>query len=156
MRVALVLGAAVWEGGVPSPTLRRRALHAARLWQRGAVQAVIGCGGVGDHPPAEARVIAGILRAEGVPEGAIRIEDRSITTRQNLRNAAPILRKLGGPEAVIVTDPWHAPRARLIARQEGLRAISDCPRRAPLRLRLLLWQLPREGLALLATALRLR
>ena len=55
--VALVLGAAVWPGGRPSPTLRRRALKAAALWHEGQVRAIIGCGGVGRHPPSEAEVI---------------------------------------------------------------------------------------------------
>jgi len=156
MRVAVVLGAAVWTGGVASPTLARRARHAAGLWRAGRVAAVLGCGGTGAHPPAEAEVIAAILRSEGVPEAAIHCEDRSTSTRQNLANAQRILRRLGTHEAVIVTDPWHAPRARLIARQLGLAAVSDSPPWSAQGPRLLLRHLPREGLALLATLLRWR
>jgi uncharacterized SAM-binding protein YcdF (DUF218 family) len=156
MRLAVVLGAAVWPGGEPSPTLARRARHAAGLWQAGRVDAVLGCGGAGIHPPAEAAVIAAVLRRSGIPAEAIHCEDRSTNTRENLRNAAPILRRLGASEVVIVTDPYHAPRARLIARQEGIAARSDCPPWRDLGPRQLARHLPREALALVAAALRLR
>jgi uncharacterized SAM-binding protein YcdF (DUF218 family) len=120
------------------------------------VDFVVGCGGVGRNGPAEGAVIADLLRAEGLPEDAIRVEPASRTTRENLRRALPILRALGADQAVIVTDAWHAPRALLIARQEGLRAAA-----APVPWRMQAWRtllrhLPREALALAATALRRR
>ena len=116
----------------------------------------MGCGGIGRHGPAEAEVIAALLRAEGVPEGVIRLEPASRTTRENLRLALPVFRALGGDQAVIVTDAWHAPRALLIARQEGLPAVAaPIPWRAQSG-RTLLRHIPREALALVAAALRWR
>ena len=155
-RVALVLGAAVWAGGVPSPTLARRAAHAAALWREKRVDFIVGCGGLGRHGPAEAEVIAALLRAEGVPEGAIGLEPASGTTRENLRLAVPVFRALGADRVVIVTDAWHAPRALLIARQEGVPATA-----APIPLRRQSWRtlvrhVPREALALVAATLRWR
>lgn len=155
-RAALVLGAAVWAGGVPSPTLVRRARHAAGLWRAGRVDLVVGCGGLGRHAPTEAEAIAALLRAEGVPEGAIRLEPASRTTRENLALAVPILRDEGVDQAVIVTDPYHAPRALLIARQMGLRAVADGPGWRAIGPRQLARHIPREALALVATVLRLR
>jgi uncharacterized SAM-binding protein YcdF (DUF218 family) len=156
MRVAVVLGAAVWAGGRPSPPLARRAAHAAALWRAGRVDAVLGCGGIGAHGPAEAAVIARLCRAEGVPAQALHVEDRSTTTRQNLTLALPILRAMGATQVVIVTDPWHAPRARLIARQLGLRAVSDSPPWRATGPRQLARHTLREGVALMAVLLRLR
>ncbi|MEC3862698.1 YdcF family protein [Mesobacterium sp. TK19101] len=124
---AIVLGAAVWPGGQPSPTLRRRALHAARLWHRGKVGTIIACGGLGQHPPSEAEVIRDLCIAEGVDPAAIRLEDRSATTEENLRLALPLLETR---QVIIVTDHYHAPRARLVARRLGLDARSSSP---PLR-----------------------
>ncbi|MCC0080731.1 MAG: YdcF family protein [Rhodobacter sp.] len=154
-RIAVILGAAVWPDGQPSPALARRAAHAIALYHRGQVDAVLGCGGTGRHPPAEAEVIARLCRAAGIPDTAILIEDRSTTTRENLTHAAPILRAHGA-RPVLVTDPYHVPRARLLARQLGLQAGHSCPPVRSVGPRQWLRHVPREGLALIATLLRLR
>ncbi len=131
-RVALVLGAAVWAGGRASPTLERRALHAAGLWRSGEVSAILASGGVGRHGPSEAAVIARLCREAGVPEAVLMLEERSTSTEENLRFSLPLLREVGAASVVIVTDGFHAPRARLAARRLGLAALgplsSDSPR----------------------------
>jgi uncharacterized SAM-binding protein YcdF (DUF218 family) len=152
MKAALILGAAVWPDGRPSPTLRRRTLHASALWHRGAVQALVACGGLGHHPPTEAEAMRDLLLAEGVPPGAIRLEDRSRNTHENLLFALPLLADLGAREVVIVTDLTHAPRARLIARRLGLPATSSSPSlrgaHLPTTLRQSLREVPATALAL--------
>lgn len=123
--MALILGAAVWAGGVPSPTLRRRALHGAYLMKTGRADHAIGCGGLGRNPPTEAAVIAALLRAEGVD--AVSQESASTTTYENLRLALPLLAGLGAGRVIVVTDWYHAPRARVLAWGLGLRASASCP-----------------------------
>ena len=123
---ALVLGAAVWEGGVASPTLRRRAEHAARLYADGTVSHVIACGGVGRFAPSEAELIERICREGGVPAEVILLDDRSTRTLENITNALPLLEEIGVRRVAIVTDRYHQPRARLIARRAGLSCI-DVP-----------------------------
>nr|WP_243730852.1 YdcF family protein [Rubellimicrobium sp. CFH 75288] len=147
----MILGAAVWPEG-PSPTLRRRTLHAAALWDAGTVGALVACGGLGRHPPTEAEAMRDLLLAHGVPPDAIHLEARSRNTHENVAFALPILRRLGASEIVLVTDATHAPRARLIARGLGLRARSSSP---PLRgahpghtLRQALRELPATAVAL--------
>lgn len=125
LTVALVLGAAVWPGGVPSPTLRRRALHGAHLVASGRAGHVIGCGGLGRHPPTEARVIADLCRAAGV--AAVSEEAASTTTYENLRFALPLVARLGATRVIVVTDWYHAPRAWVLAWGMGLRARASCP-----------------------------
>ncbi|WP_122077177.1 YdcF family protein [Pseudophaeobacter sp. EL27] len=127
MSVAVVLGAAVWPGGQPSPTLRRRSLHAAELFRQGRVSHVICCGGLGQHPPSEAEVMQQICREAGVPAGAILLEDKSHTTHENLANIQPLLAKLEQPFIVIVTDRYHKWRALLVARHLGFLAQASCP-----------------------------
>jgi uncharacterized SAM-binding protein YcdF (DUF218 family) len=144
MKAALVLGAAVRPDGSPSPTLRRRTLQAAALWHRGEVAWIIPCGGLGRFPPAEAEAMRALLLSEGVPPEAIRIEDRSRSTHENILNALPILRDLGVEDVVVVTDLTHAPRARLIARGLGLRATSSSPSLRGARLRYTFRQALRE------------
>lgn len=125
--VAVVLGAAVWAGGQPSPTLRRRAEAGARLWLEGRVRLVLACGGVGRHGPSEAEVIRDLCVAMGVPAEAVLLEAASTTTEENLRYALPLLETSGARRVVIVTDRFHLPRARMVARRMGLTAEGAYP-----------------------------
>ncbi len=147
---ALILGAAVWPDG-PSPTLRRRTLEAARLWQRGDVDQLIACGGLGRYPPTEAATMRTVLTEAGVPDAVIHLEDRSTSTLENIRFALPILKRLGSDQVVIVTDRAHLPRALMVARRSGLTARGAAPKsgaRPSQQLRLALRELPAYGVYL--------
>lgn len=124
MTAILILGAAVWRDG-PSPTLRRRTLHGAALFHAGRGAIVIPCGGLGRFPPSEAEAMSAILQDAGVPTKAILLEDTSTNTVENIRNAIPLLQ--GETDVLIVSDAYHLPRARLIARREGLRVTTSAP-----------------------------
>lgn len=65
-----------------------------------------------------------LLVGLGVPANAITLEDRSTNTAENIRNALALLETR---EVIVVTDWFHAPRARLVARREGLRVRSASP-----------------------------
>lgn len=94
-----------------------------------------------------------ILRAEGIPEAVMTLEDTSTTTGENIRNAVPLLKTR---DVIIITDWYHAPRAKLIARREGLSAHSSA---APLKGAKPLPQTKmalREAFAYLAYLLRLK
>lgn len=142
--VAVVLGAKVWTGGAPSPALRRRAERAARLWHDGQVAAVLACGGRGSHGPTEAEAICAVLRAAGVPEAALYREARSTTTEDNLRFATPILRDIGAPSIIVVSDAYHLPRALLVARRQGWPARGASPPLSGASLRVFLRGVLRE------------
>lgn len=126
MDAILILGAAVWAKG-PSPTLRRRTAHAAKLWFQGIAPLIIPCGGLGQHPPTEAAAMRQILLEAGIPKSAITIEDRSTSTLENIRFAR---RLIPGPEVTIVTDRYHARRALMVARHCRLKATVSCPKPA--------------------------
>ena len=118
--VAVVLGAQVLPGGRPSGTLRARARHAARLYAEGEVGLVIPTGGVGEHPPSEAEVMARILRGAGVPEEAIRPEGKARNTRESARLVAAMVKARGIRSVVVVTDPLHCVRTVDAFRAEGI------------------------------------
>ena len=126
--VALVLGAAVRPGGTPSAALERRARHAAGLWRAGEVRALVLSGGERTHPPAEAEVMARVCRTEGVPEAAMLLERAALTTEENILLSHPLLERLGARDLVLVTDSYHAARARLVARRAGYAVRTSCPR----------------------------
>jgi uncharacterized SAM-binding protein YcdF (DUF218 family) len=117
---AIILGAQVLPGGKPSATLRARVWHAARLYADGEVWLVIPTGGVGEHPPSEAEVAAGMLRRAGVPEEAILPEGKARNTRESARLVAAIIRRRGIRSVVVVTDPLHCVRTVGTFQAEGL------------------------------------
>jgi uncharacterized SAM-binding protein YcdF (DUF218 family) len=119
-RVAVVLGTQVLAGGRPSRTLEARVRHAARLYAEGEVGLLIPTGGVGDHPPSEAEVMARVLREEGVPEEAMLLEDRALNTWDSARLVAGMAGKLGAKSVVVVTDPLHCVRTVAAFKKAGL------------------------------------
>lgn len=123
---AIILGAAVWPGGVASPALRLRAEHGARLYLQGRVGTIVASGGLGLHPPSEASVMRDICLEMGVPDSAIILEGRSINTAQNLAFSQALLPAPAAP-VLIVTDLYHLPRARLVARRLGIQATGSWP-----------------------------
>lgn len=154
MNILVVLGAAVWKDG-PSPTLRRRCAHAAALWARGGYDAVVVCGGAGQHPPTEAAMMKSLLTGAGVPQGCIHLEDRSTTTLENIAFAAEILTGLGCKRITLVTDLSHAPRAWLVAKALGWTATASTPGIKGGHLGTQLRQATREVAALPSYAVRL-
>jgi uncharacterized SAM-binding protein YcdF (DUF218 family) len=128
LAIGIILGAAVWREG-PSPTLRRRTLHAAALYQSRHITSLVLCGGVGQNPPSEAAVMQDILLGAGVPMDAMVLEDHSTTAGKNIRFAQDLIHETDVAiiEVVIITDWYHAPRAKLIARRAGLRVTSSSP-----------------------------
>jgi uncharacterized SAM-binding protein YcdF (DUF218 family) len=119
---AVVLGAQVLPGGRPSGTLHARTLHAAKLHAAGAIELLIPTGGVGEHPPSEAEVMARILRRAGVPEGDILLEGEAGSTRESARLVAEMARERGIRNLLLVTDPLHCVRAVEAFRVEGFDA----------------------------------
>ncbi len=124
-RVAVVLGTQVLPGGRPSRTLEARVRHAARLYAEGEAGLLIPTGGLGEHPPSEAEVMARVLREAGVPEEAVLREDRALNTWDSARLVAGMAEKLGVKSVAVVTDPLHCVRTVAAFRQAGLLAWAE-------------------------------
>jgi uncharacterized SAM-binding protein YcdF (DUF218 family) len=121
----VVLGAAQYDGR-PSPQLAARLDHAVELWNAGVAPVVMVTGGnrPGDRFT-EAEASANYLVDRGVPDSAIMREDQGATTYESLDAAAGLLRAADLGEVVLVTDPYHSLRSRLIAEEMGLDATSS-------------------------------
>jgi uncharacterized SAM-binding protein YcdF (DUF218 family) len=124
-RVAVVLGTQVLPGGRASRTLEARVRHAARLYKGGGIRLLVPTGGLGEHPPSEAVVMARILREEGVPESDVLLEDRARNTWDSARLVAGMAEKLGVESVVVVTDPVHCVRTVAAFRRAGLMASAE-------------------------------
>jgi uncharacterized SAM-binding protein YcdF (DUF218 family) len=119
----VVLGAAQYDGR-PSPQLAARLDHVVTLWNQGVASTVVVTGGKqpGDRFT-EAEASLQYLTDRGVPEAVILMEDQGSTTYESLQGAAALLDASGtGSEVVVVTDPYHAYRSKLSAREVGLQA----------------------------------
>jgi uncharacterized SAM-binding protein YcdF (DUF218 family) len=117
----VVMGAAQYNGH-PSPVLKARLDHAAELYQAGRAPMIIVTGG---KRPGD-RVTQGLtgfdyLRAQGVPEGDIKLEVQGTNSFEELSAAALILQQANrSPEVLLVSDPYHSLRISQIAEQVGL------------------------------------
>jgi uncharacterized SAM-binding protein YcdF (DUF218 family) len=118
----VVMGAAQYDGR-PSPQLRARLDHVAELWPQGLASTVVVTGGnrPGDRFT-EAEASAKYLEGKGVPESAILLEPRGTSTYESLDTVHDLLVARGMSSVLIVTDPYHSLRSRMIADQLGLRA----------------------------------
>ncbi len=133
----VVLGVAQYDGR-PSPQLQARLDHALALWQEGLSPLVITTGGnqPGDRFT-EAETSANYLM-EGsadvaVPTDSIVQENTGSTTRESLIEVSKIMQARGLHSVLIVTDPYHSLRSRLIAQDLDLVAYVSPTRTSPLR-----------------------
>jgi uncharacterized SAM-binding protein YcdF (DUF218 family) len=122
----VILGAPVLADGSPGPALHRRLRCALALLRQDPPSAVVAVGGVppraaSERPEAEAA--AAWLRARGVAPERILTEPTSRNTWQNAARCARILERypVDASRILLVTDPWHLPRAMLAFRAHGLR-----------------------------------
>ncbi len=123
--VAIVLGAAVWDGEV-SPVYAARLDHAVELYRAGYVKRLIVTGGVGaEGGEPDAWAAKEYAVAQGVPAQDVLTEDTSTITQENLENAKAIMDETGDATALVVSDPLHMRRAMLLARDAGLTAYSS-------------------------------
>ena len=125
--VFVILGAAVWPGGVPSNAMRRRvagALDSARGYP-GARFLVTG--GLGRNPPSEAKVMQQLLLEAGIVEEQILLDEDSTDTLESVINCGRILRKLPDVGQIFIcTDGYHALRTRWLFYLRGMRTRAGC------------------------------
>ena len=128
----IVLGAAQYEGR-PSPVLRARLDHAIDLWTQGLAPRVVVTGGrgVGDTT-SEAAVGRRYLLQHGVPDSAIMMEDRGLTTRQSMRRTADMLLADAPMRVILVSDPFHMLRLSILGKHLGLHPYTSPTRTSPI------------------------
>ena len=115
----VVMGAAQYDGR-PSPQLQARLDHVVELWNLGVAPVVIVTGGnqPGDRFT-EASTSAAYLRDAGVPENAILSEDTGRTSWESLQNVAEVAADHGIGSVILVSDPFHSLRIKLMAEELG-------------------------------------
>ena len=128
----VVLGAAQYAGK-PSPVLRARLDHALDLWNRHLATLLILTGGTGaGDTTSEAAVGRTYARKRGVPDSAILVENEGRTTSESMRAVAGMLEVRGLQTALLVSDPFHMLRLRILARRFGFTPYTSPTRTSPI------------------------
>ena len=128
----VVLGAAQYAGK-PSPVLRARLDHALDLWNRHLASLLILTGGTGPgDTTSEAAVGRNYARKHGVPDSAILVEHEGRTTSESMRAVAGMLEVRGLQSALLVSDPFHMLRLRILARRFGFTPYTSPTQTSPI------------------------
>jgi uncharacterized SAM-binding protein YcdF (DUF218 family) len=128
----VVLGAAQYAGR-PSPVLRARLDHALDLWNRHLASLLILTGGTGSGDvTSEAAVGRNYAKKHGVPDSAILVENEGRTTSESMRAVAGMLEARGLQTALLVSDPFHMLRLRILARRFGFTPYTSPTQTSPI------------------------
>ena len=117
----IVLGYKADSDGNPTPRMLSRMNEAVREYERGVAPRLILTGGPTHGHFVEAKVMARIAEAEGIPQSAIVIEPAALSTIENACFSERILKTHGWVSAEIVSSAYHLPRAAMIFKQLPLK-----------------------------------
>jgi uncharacterized SAM-binding protein YcdF (DUF218 family) len=128
----VVLGAAQYAGR-PSPVLRARLDHALDLWNRHLASLLILTGGTGSGDiTSEAAVGRTYAKRHGVPDSSILVESEGRTTSESMKAVAGMLEVRGLQSALLVSDPFHMLRLRILAKRFGFTPYTSPTRTSPI------------------------
>lgn len=121
----VVLGAAQYDGR-PSPVLQARLDHAISLYEKGMAPRMIMTGGQapGDTV-SEGEVGRRYAIRRGVPGDAILVEKSGMTTLESMQSVSELMGNRKMETAVLVSDPFHMLRLKLLARLVGFRGYTS-------------------------------
>lgn len=110
----IILGGSVVEPNIAGYSSYLRALYALRLWRQGHVQAIFISGGL-----TTASTIRQLLVGWGIPASSMRLEENSLSTRENALFTAAILASEPGDKMLLTSD-FHMLRASHAFARAGL------------------------------------
>ncbi len=140
----VVMGAAQYDGR-PSPQLAARLDHVVELWGEGYAPLIITTGGnrPGDRFT-ESQASAKYLVDHGVPAAAIE-QVGGATSYDSLAAARDLLGAQGLNRVLLVSDPYHSLRIRLVSQELGLTAYVSPTRTSPVHGSTAFWREVKEA-----------
>ena len=111
--VAVVLGAAVWSGNIPSPTLSSRVDKALELLKDGFAGEIVLTGGKAPGELSESEVAFEYARIKGVDTSKVVIENVTSSTSDQIRWISDelVANQKNISDIIIISDAYHLPRA---------------------------------------------
>ncbi|MDO8769707.1 MAG: YdcF family protein [Burkholderiaceae bacterium] len=117
---ALVLGNRAWVDGAPNPCLIGRVDKGLEVLRFLNGSTLVVSGGLDrEDMQFESQVMADHAVATGFT-GTVVQERQSTSTYENLKYSTPLLEAAGSKRVVIVTEPYHLWRTRLMVQAQGL------------------------------------
>lgn len=127
-RVAIVLGAKVWDGGVPSFVLEDRIITAVELYKAGKVKKILMSG---DNPTKEydePTAMKNYAVKLGVPENDVVMDFAGRRTYDTCWRAKNIF---GVDKAIMISQEFHLPRSIYLCQNLGVDAVGIAANRRP-------------------------
>ncbi len=132
-RVAIVFGAGLWPDGSLTPILADRVATAVALYQRGAVEKLLMTGDNRRDDYNEPAAMRDHAVALGVPDDDIVLDYAGRRTYDSCYRAKAIFE---APNAILVTQRFHLPRALYTCNRLGLESVGVvADRRSYVRIR---------------------
>jgi uncharacterized SAM-binding protein YcdF (DUF218 family) len=117
----LVLGARIYTDQSYNPCLQARVRHAVDLYHAGYGKKLLFSGGKDTEDGViEGEEMKKLAIAMGIPEQAILVENNATSTYENLLFGKAIIENNHAKTVIIVTEPFHMPRASWVADKLGV------------------------------------
>lgn len=119
--VVIVLGAKAKWGERINPCLEARVNQGVELIKKDFAKTLIVSGGVDQE---DGTIEAGTMKALAIQKGLqseqIILESNATSTYENLAFSQNVMAEKGYTSAIVVSEPFHLPRAALVARELGM------------------------------------
>jgi vancomycin permeability regulator SanA len=122
--IAVILGNKVNEDGTLSERLAQRLACGLALYRSGRVPRLLVSGGLGKEGFYEGTKMRDYLRAHGVPDSAIIVDNAGNNTQQTVRNTARLQPALHFRSVLVVSQFYHLSRTKMLFRQAGFTEVS--------------------------------
>ncbi len=117
----LVLGSRAYWNNTYNPCLVSRVKHGVDLANSGAAKQLIVSGGIDrEDGVVESRVMKQLAVGMGLAPEKIIVEASSSSTYENIKNSHVLMKNLGISNVILVTEPFHMPRASMVAAKQGI------------------------------------
>jgi vancomycin permeability regulator SanA len=121
--VAIVPGNRVNPDGQPSSWLKARLDRTLELYRQGLFSHVIVSGGFGKEGFDEGDVMKRYLVEAGIPQAAVLVDHLGDDTYLTARNSAAIMTAHGWKSAIVISQFYQIPRAKLALKRFGVQPI---------------------------------
>ena len=119
-RIAIVLGAKVWDGGVPSFVLEDRIITAVELYKAGKIKKIVMSGDNPSKDYDEPTAMKNYAIKLGVPENDIVLDFAGRRTYDTCYRAKEIFEV---KKAIMVSQEFHLPRSIYLCQNLGVDAV---------------------------------